>query len=240
MAGERLESWLYFMTQGDFYYVLQTDEGFESGLLQSFSSFQYSSFGEDLHGELYVALRGEGEIHKVTDVSDCRPVARIKGDTLLSLPEEETITLKAFYHPSLEYQWRKNGEPIEEATSHLLEVNDHGVFTVEVTNPDNDCQNTSDPVEVMVEEPTFITDTGRNPIRMYPNPAQHQITIEGLPGQGMVSIQLLDSTGNIVVSENHYATETVLLKTSELPKGMYILNLTTESFARSWKVVLGK
>ncbi len=225
---------------GDFYAVRQTDEGFETAELGSFSPFQYTSFGEDQYGELYVALRGQGAIHRITDVSDCRPVARIKGDTLLSLPEGETITLEAFYHPSLAYQWSKNEDPIEGANTHLLEVSEQGVFTVEVTNPDNDCQNTSGPVEVMPEETGFAAYNDLPPGKVYPNPASHQITLEGIPGQGMMNIRLLDITGHEVVSENRYIEKNIVMQTRGLPPGVYILMVTTDSFNRSWKVVLEK
>lgn len=221
---------------GDFYFVLQTDDGFESGILGSFSPFQYSSFGEDQHGELYVTLRGQGEIHRITETSDCRPVAQIKGDTLLSLAEGETITLEAFYHPSLDYQWFKNEIPIEGETSHLLEVNEHGLFTIEVTNPGNNCSNTSAPVEVMVEEPSYIATEDHSQIRVYPNPARHQFTIEGLPGRGFVKIRLQDLSGRLILSQGRQIEESLILVTSEIPAGIYILTITGDEFSHNRKI----
>ena len=225
---------------GDFYYVMQTDDGFDSGMLGSFTPFQYSSFGEDQYGELYVSLRGQGEIHWLIDTSDCRPVAQIKGDTLLSLAEGETITLEAFYHPSLEYQWFKNEVPIEGETSYLLDINEHGLFSIEVTNPANHCSNSSAPVEVMVEESSHISTNDLSRIRVYPNPARHYFTIEGLPGHGNVSIRLQDLSGRLILSQYQQIEESLVIKTRGIPTGLYILTITGDEFFHNRKINVGK
>ena len=224
--------------KGDFYYVLQTDNGFEGGLLDTFSPFQYASFGEDQHGELYVALRGAGEIQRINELSDCSPVARIKGDNLLSLAEGETILLTAFYHPSLHYQWYRNDQPIAGAEDFQLEVDDFGVYTVEVTNPGNECSNLSMPVEVMIEEPTGLVEVLESSLNVYPNPASGIMTIEGLPADAQADIILYDLRGVKMRFIKNVATPKVSLDISGLPSGVYLLQVRLPNGGNTTRMVV--
>lgn len=63
----------------------------------------YSSFGEDVDGELYLAAIGQGRIYRLRDTS-CAPTAFINApDTLYSCAQQ--VTLDAIYGQGLTYTW---------------------------------------------------------------------------------------------------------------------------------------
>jgi glucose/arabinose dehydrogenase len=69
-------------------------------------TFEYTSFGEDIYGELYAA--GEsGTIYRVRD-TDCAPVAYIYSeDTLFAC--SPTVSINAIYGQGLTYTWSVTG-----------------------------------------------------------------------------------------------------------------------------------
>jgi len=61
---------------------------------------------------------------------------------------------------------------------------------------------------------------------MYPNPAQSQVTFEG---QQINRIRLLDSFGQVVMEKNYESADRVTLDLSDLPQGVYIAEITTQT-----------
>jgi hypothetical protein len=73
----------------------------------------------------------------------------------------------------------------------------------------------------------------KNAIRMYPNPAQKQVTIEGIMGTipGYYSLQILDASGRVLrifqQSTNHYSTKQIIDLSSFSP-GIYFVRIQSE------------
>ena len=214
---------------GNFYHIIPTEDGFEGALLGEFSPLEYASFGEDRYGELYVALRGAGEIHRLVETSDCDPVAVIMDpESPIQLEPGETIILEAFYHPSLEYQWNHDEAPIANQTGPSLEVSEPGIYTVSVTNPGNDCSNTSEPLEVTMEGVWAALPQLQGAL-VFPNPATDHVHIEGLPAKGITSIRLLDILGKPVYTARLRGESSATIKTRALPTGLYLLQIQHQS-----------
>jgi hypothetical protein len=223
---------------GNFYHIIPTEEGFEGALLDGFSPLQYATFGEDRYGELYVALRGEGEIRRVVETSDCGPVARIKNAVSpIHLESGESVTLEAFYHPSLDYQWHREEMPLEGQTGPSLEVTEPGVYSVSVTNPGNHCSNTSEPVEVTMEGVSAALPQQEG-TRVFPNPASQYLHIEGLPATGTSNIRVLDLLGKTVFQQEVSNEINVTIKTREWPAGFYLLQVHNNSGTFLEKIVI--
>lgn len=112
----------------------------------TFSNFDYSGFGEDIYGQLYVCGLGSGNIYKFTDTT-CTPNAWINapGDTL-TLCSGGTGEIEAYMHPSLTYQWQMNGTDIAGADSARYTVTMPGNYTVIAIN--GSCRDTSQTVYV--------------------------------------------------------------------------------------------
>lgn len=98
-----------------------------------YNTFQYTTFGEDQYGEMYLG-RQNGQILRIT-INNSSPVAFISADETF-VCEGQTVTLNAGFHPSLTYQWIKDGEDISGATNVTYEASESGVYQVRVINED--------------------------------------------------------------------------------------------------------
>ena len=224
---------------GKFYMVQPTEEGFEGAELGTFTPFQYATFGEDQYGELYLGLRGAGEIQKIAETSDCRPVAKIMDDASpVNLEAGESYTLNALYHPDLDYQWMRNDEPISGETTHVIEITESGVYSVEVTNPDNSCFNVSETFEVNIDEPTVITTDEMLQVHIYPNPARDQIKIEGLSSDKISYLVVTDLAGKIFFSEFPVKGSSYIMQTGSLPAGVYLLGIRNQDSTSVKRIVI--
>ncbi len=223
---------------GTFYEVNKTGNDFKGNQIGTFEGLQYTAFMEDQYGELYVILKGDGEVRKVVETSDCKPVAEI---VEMNFPIERnadgSVTLEAFYHPTLQYQWYNGDTPLWGETAHVLRVSEEATFSVTVTNGTNSCDNTSEPVEVFFA-PVSISEKEADNIRIFPNPAGHYLEIEGLPEAGRINISLINGNGVPVLSRTSSNAGTLTLSTQTLPAGLYILKVTHDSFNVTRKVVI--
>lgn len=208
---------------GDLFQIVRNNDEFTTTQLGTFETYQFTSFGEDQYGELYVAYINEGQIRKVVETSDCNPVARIMETGFPVDPgPDNTYTLHAFYHPSLEYQWYQNGDLLSGETAPSLEVSEESVYTVEVLNPANGCQSTSPEVEVSFNT-SSIAGLQADDLYVYPNPAQSIIYIEGLPNVGTTQISLLEESGKVLLEKECTGTQECVFRTPEIHPGIYLL-----------------
>jgi hypothetical protein len=76
-------------------------------------------------------------------------------------------------------------------------------------------------------------------IRVYPNPANDRINITS--ASDVIEVQVIDVSGKIALSyrnENH--NEKIILNTSRLTEGVYILRLTGDKYTTSKRVLIRK
>jgi glucose/arabinose dehydrogenase len=75
-------------------------------LIQSTSQINnnFSSFGEDVYGELYLAGIGSGRIYTVKDTA-CKPMAHILSQDTVYVCGGNFVTLQAIHNPGLTYNW---------------------------------------------------------------------------------------------------------------------------------------
>jgi len=221
---------------GNLYYISQTDDGFEGFLPGEYDAFEYTSFGEDQYGELYIALASSGEIRKVVETGDCKPVAKIKNaESTLQIDGGSTLVLEAIYHPSLEYQWNENGELVEGETGYQLNVTAEGSYSVTVTNPESGCSNTSEVVEVVS---SFVLTNQKSQIEVYPNPSVGELNIKGLPvGEG-AKIRLINETGTIVFEEQSYDAGKIRIPARRFSSGIYFLQVNYSASVFHEKVLI--
>lgn len=150
---------------GKFWTVKKLGNGqFDIDTLQDLTNFQYTSFGEDNNGELYVSYRGSGSggrIYRVTDASDCDPVAFISFEDSVAACGASTI--KALYGDTLQYQWYNSSGEINGANSYQLSVQTEGWYKVEVGKAQQGCSAMSDSVYVTIATPTQLSINGTAP-----------------------------------------------------------------------------
>lgn len=126
----------YFFTDycsGRIWATKQSGSVFTTSVLSNYLTYQYSSFGEDQNGELYLAGLGNGRIYHLRDTSDCKPVAFLGfQDSIVACGS--AFTLSALQGPGLSYAWSLNGNAIATATLPTLTATQSGIYVLSVTN----------------------------------------------------------------------------------------------------------
>ncbi|MBK7148456.1 MAG: PQQ-dependent sugar dehydrogenase [Bacteroidetes bacterium] len=123
---------------GRFWAIRKTGANtFAFDTLQSFTTFQYTSFGQDNLGELYICYRGStstnGRIYKISETSDCKPVAFISFDD--SLSGCAPVNISALKGEGLAYQWYNSTGLINGANSPEHAPIQSGYYKVLVSKP---------------------------------------------------------------------------------------------------------
>jgi glucose/arabinose dehydrogenase len=174
----------YFTTDycsGRIWSIIQEDETtFTSTNHGQFTSFQYTAFGEDRFGELYLAQQN-GAIFRIGS-PDSAPSAVIE-PSQTSICPGESITLTAQLNPLVSYVWYKDGEQITSAQS--IEVSEPGSYTVEVVL-DNLVSTVSEPrvIDLAPAPPSLIASAE---IDTFCNDAAFPTSLIGLPIGGTFS-----------------------------------------------------
>jgi hypothetical protein len=222
---------------GNVYIVNQASGEFEGMQAGNFGENEVAAFGEDQFGELYVALQNSGEIHKVVETGECNPVAVImEEDSAIVIPPDSSLRVRAFYNPALSYQWFRNDEPIAGEVQHELEISEEGNYTVQVTNPENECTTISDPLTV-TETATSVALTKLNRVKIFPNPASGILHVEGLPSGGKSRIGLFDSKGTSVYKTTG-DDNSILIPVNRFPAGMYHLRIIHDAEVLQEKILI--
>ncbi len=182
----------------------------------------------------------------VTGVNDCgeglpsddleiniydAPDPEISGSTQVCRNDQEFY--ETVYHNGSSYYWGiDGGEIIDGAGTHLVTilwttVGNGYVHVVEVN--ENNCADTTENLQVLVEECTGITDLIPYKINLSPNPVKNELVINYEPeSAGEVFILMFDLTGSLVKSDRYTlkgGKNTLTIKTDILVPGLYIIHL---------------
>jgi hypothetical protein len=158
------------------------------------------------------------------DLSGLLPNVRIEGAQLVS--ESETGN-----------QWFRNGELIPGATGQTYSPTESGLYYVEVTK--NGCTGTSEAREFAVTslgEGEFLT---QGTLSVYPNPVTEAFSL------GMVDEMVLPEGAPMIlmnmngqkVKEFYYTASYNRYDISNLPRGVYILNVESGNHSRKIRVI---
>ncbi len=132
---------------------------FDADTLNNLTDFQYTSFGEDNNGEIYVCYQGStttnGRIYRLTETTNCNPVAFISlNDTVESC---KPATVSALRGDTLSYQWYDVNGLINGANSYDFATQQSGWYKVKVSKTANaNCHTMSDSVYVNVRDTTAL------------------------------------------------------------------------------------
>lgn len=197
---------------------------FVTDTIGSFTKNDYSAFGEDDAGELYLTGNSSGKIWRLTDTSSCKPVAFFSiADTLVSCGS--TLKLQALTGSGLTYQWQLNGSDIGGETSSLLTASSTGIYSVIVSK--GVCSTTSKTTYVKLNDCTGIdAQTNDAMFAVYPNPSNGTISIEydryAQSAKWPVQFKLFSMTGQLVYSGSLTDSKNAVdLAANGVANGMY-------------------
>lgn len=145
---------------GQFFSVKQTGANtFDPDTLNNLNNNQFTGFGQDNKGEMYVLYRGSGtggRVYRLTETTNCQPVAFIAmQDTVNGC---SPVTISALSGDTLSYQWYGTNGIINGATTYQLPVQQSGWYKVKVSKTLHaGCETMSDSVFVTINDTTAIT-----------------------------------------------------------------------------------
>jgi glucose/arabinose dehydrogenase len=96
-----------------------------------FVSNAYTTFGQDMYGQTYLAEQ-TGKISRLSTTTGS-PIAQISADGDLSFCEGSSRVLRSGFNPLLSYQWFLNDVAIDGATSSTFPATEGGNYTVSVS-----------------------------------------------------------------------------------------------------------
>lgn len=106
--------------------------GFTNQSHGTFVQFQYTAFGEDTYGEVYIAQQS-GVISRLT-IAASLPRAEISASGPLTICSGDNLILSTGNNPLLSYQWTKDGIALPTANGAAFSPLQSGVYAVNVTN----------------------------------------------------------------------------------------------------------
>ncbi len=192
--------------------------------------FSNNEFMPDSTGEYYVLIqKGACEVFSPCvnfQLCDIDASVSTGADTTLSVVESTTAT----------YRWLNcaDDSPVVGADSASFKPTVTGDYKVEIT--DGPCVAVSACVNVVIEEDITvgIKATNFNQIKVYPNPAQNNLTIENITGATQLSITGVE--GKVFIQQNISNTKTVVDITN-LASGIYFAELKAKDSLKKVKLV---
>lgn len=190
----------------------QYEEQFQGSLL---GRQEISTFGEDVHGELYVAALGDGQIYRIKETcSVFQPTVSLNNDTLFT-----SLTGSS-------YQWFLNSNSIIGATLSYFVPTVSGSYTVQME--------TGTPCGLLTSAPFERTVTGLSSLKMYaaamfPNPMQTQTRLEfDNPNGSPYMLTIRDVAGRVVREVDDIRESSYRISRENLPTGIYLVSLSGE------------
>ncbi len=172
----------------------------------------FAVIAEDLDGELYTGNTSGGEVFRIVDRCPMDPpTISFDGATLSSTAASD-------------YQWYLDGAPINGATGQTWVPSVNGLYYV-VGGFANNCSLRSDSLQLLTigEEET----PGAEDLRVYPQPARDELTVEWSPTAVGARWQLTDAVGRVLLQGAWPAnSDRLRLDLAGLSHGVVLLRIT--------------
>lgn len=168
------------------------------------------------------------------------PAAPVFGNQINRLFLLDTLNVPAGYT----FQWFESGLPIPGETGWSICIGQNGVYGLVVTDTLTGCSNFyAETVNYDPNYPDCISSSrepAAMPLFLFPNPAHTQVTLQWQESQsGASTLQIFDAAGRVVRLETVPAGASAhVVPTTELPSGVYSLQLTADRVYLGRLVVL--
>ncbi|MDF1673255.1 MAG: S8 family serine peptidase [Vicingaceae bacterium] len=127
------------------------------------------------------------------------------------------------------YNWDNS---LGAGASHV--VSPTGNTTYIVTGDDGTCTS-NDTITITVTICTGVDDLAKNKLSIFPNPTNNIVNVSGL--ENAQQLTLLDVTGKVVYNNTSISTNNITIDISAASKGLYFLQIKTDSGIESYKIV---
>ena len=211
------------------FFALESDDngGFTKRNVLNSGQFGFSSFGEDMYKEMYVANRSNGIIYKITEpCSGSIPVITYDGSTLTSTA-------------GVEYFWYLDGVIIPGATGQSYDPVAIGEYYA-IVDDGNGCLVMSNVIDVMV---IGIEENTIKGLQLVPNPAKDRFNVLASSINGQVVVQMTDMMGRTIWDEElgiQTGSMNRSFDISGLDMGVYLVNIIVNGNPNIQSLVIGQ
>lgn len=221
---------------GNIWRTQQKDGQFNTSLIDQFKRNNYSSFGKDVNGELYLCERESGNIVKLV-VSECKPVAHFNGieDSVVWIKGSKLTAAKG---NGLSYDWYLDGNSMNNGTNEIVPES-AGTYSCVVKN----IRGCADTAILFIKNvvPTSTNMTALGSATIYPNPVNQTLNIS-IPPQwpSLDAIEILDLGGKQVLIRKSIPSKSdkVGLNVSALPDGNYLIRIHAQTLQWHYPVTV--
>lgn len=176
-------------------------------------------------GVYHAVIRYEGGCLAETEKIEIPTLERPAGEIL----EDGNVLIAP--DGDFEYQWYRNGDLMEGETSSTLELNQMGLYTVEITNL-NGCTSTLGPVEITISGVIGGVIVSQE-LKIYPNPVLDEVVLETIGDVEFIpdTWKVRDTNGKEVnanialISQN---SSRIVLDLRSLASGVYMVAIEGE------------
>jgi len=221
---------------GNIWLTRKKNGKFNTTLVDQFKRNNYSSFGKDVNGELYLCERETGNIVKLV-VSECKPIAHFNGiqDSVVWI---KGSSLEAAKGNGFSYDWYLDGNSLNNSTNTIVPES-AGTYSCIVKNLRGCADTATLFIKSVVPTSTDMVSLGNASI--YPNPVSETLNII-IPRQwpSLDAIEILDLSGKQVLirKSSPLMNKRVSLKVAALPEGNYLLRIRSHTVQWSYPVTV--
>jgi len=201
------------------------------------ATYQWYRNGNILTGETSAQLKAklDGWYKCLVTQASCTVITDSDLLTFLPLPPKPTVSLSGNNLQSsstTSNQWYFDTLIIVGATNNFYTPPKSGDYRVRVTGS-NGCYAFSDPYHFILG---IAGNEFKSTIKISPNPFQHQIKIEMSGIEGQVNISIHDMQGRTIICQNEYSPDLIMIDTSNLNEGLYLLEIINGENKAIYKV----
>jgi hypothetical protein len=172
-----------------------------------------------------------------SDNAPAKPKIAANGAKTICNGSSVQVLINTVYPANTTYQWYKNNQPINGATSSSFNANDSGSYFVLVINAVS-CANISSPIIIKVKN-CLAQNTMQSPfkITMYPNPFNQYIffNINSFE-RSTYQITVSNKMGNVIEERKVNGASTIRLLERAAP-GIYFIKITSNSYTETRTVI---
>ncbi|MFZ9504511.1 MAG: T9SS type A sorting domain-containing protein [Cyclobacteriaceae bacterium] len=166
---------------------------------------------------------GNGTFAAATTVEQSFCIKPAKPTITVTNDDSEAVTLTS--SAASGNQWLLNGSPITGSTGTSITVSDAGTYSVRVQIDDCVSANATD-IPLVV---TGDLNGRRGEFKLFPNPATEYLSLSGIKG-AIQEVRITDMAGRAMrPAQIQKTADRVTISLNELPEGLYILNIKSES-----------